>query len=535
MIKEEKRVCCLYRVSTKGQVEKDDIPMQKQACREFAARQGWTIVAEKSEKGVSGFKLSAKDRDVMQEIQQDATLGKFDILLVFMFDRLGRRDDETPFVVEWFVRNGIDVWSVSEGQQRFDNHVDKLMNYIRYWQASEESIKTSVRTKTRLAQIVQEGRFRGGGVPYGYRLEKQGRLNKKNNEVNEILIDEKEAAVVQQIFSLYVNHGYGSQRIATSLKEQGVLTRKGENFVNCTIQNMLKNESYTGIIKSGETKSEPFPHLQIIDPLLFDRAQRIMMQRGRNFQERRVPMNTKGASLLSGNLFCGHCGARLTLTTNGKKYLRKDGGVTMTPRLRYVCYNKTRHPELCNGQTGYTSRKLDGIIEKVAHAIFEQVREQPKAELLEQQFAAHITSCQGKLCKGREALASHQRDLQSYEAEVLKVIRGESSLDAALLNKLHEMAKEQVCTTREECLRLEEELHDTKQKQEALSRQYDDMITWSDLFEESPMDVKKMILSHLFRSVKVSRDYQLEIELDMLWEQFGLSEEAINTITQRAG
>ena len=35
-----KRVYCLYRVSTLGQVEKDDIPMQKQRCREFAAAQG---------------------------------------------------------------------------------------------------------------------------------------------------------------------------------------------------------------------------------------------------------------------------------------------------------------------------------------------------------------------------------------------------------------------------------------------------------------------------------------------------------------
>ena len=131
-----KRVYGLYRVSTLGQVEKDDIPMQKQRCREFAAAQGWSIVRELSEKGVSGFKVSAKDRDAIQEIQHDAVDGKFDILLVFMFDRLGRRDDETPFVVEWFVRNGIEVWSATEGQQRFDNHVDKLMNYIRYWQAS---------------------------------------------------------------------------------------------------------------------------------------------------------------------------------------------------------------------------------------------------------------------------------------------------------------------------------------------------------------------------------------------------------------
>ncbi len=59
-----KRVYCLYRVSTKGQVDKDDIPMQKTSCREFAERNGWTILKEFQEKGVSGFKVSASDRDV---------------------------------------------------------------------------------------------------------------------------------------------------------------------------------------------------------------------------------------------------------------------------------------------------------------------------------------------------------------------------------------------------------------------------------------------------------------------------------------
>ena len=92
-----------------------------------------------------------------------------------------------------------------EGQQKMDDHIDKLLNYIRYWQASGESLKTSARTKTRLSQIVQEGRFRGGIVPYGYRLEKQGRFNKKNHEVNEILIDPDEAAVVRIIFEKYVH------------------------------------------------------------------------------------------------------------------------------------------------------------------------------------------------------------------------------------------------------------------------------------------------------------------------------------------
>ena len=57
---EEKRVACLYRVSTKMQVEKDDIPMQKIACKEFISRMpGWVLVKEYAEKGVSGYKKKA--------------------------------------------------------------------------------------------------------------------------------------------------------------------------------------------------------------------------------------------------------------------------------------------------------------------------------------------------------------------------------------------------------------------------------------------------------------------------------------------
>ena len=139
-----KRVYCLYRVSTMGQVEKDDIPMQREACHDYAKLKGWLITEEFSERGVSGFKISSDDREALQAIKRAAIQKAFDILLVFMFDRLGRRDDETPFVVEWFVKNGIEVWSVVEGEQRFDDHVDKLLNYIRYWHSAGESLKISI-------------------------------------------------------------------------------------------------------------------------------------------------------------------------------------------------------------------------------------------------------------------------------------------------------------------------------------------------------------------------------------------------------
>lgn len=231
LITKGRRVYCLYRVSTLGQVEKDDIPMQKQFCREFVRQHpGWEIVKKFSEKGVSGFKVSAKDRDAIQEIQRDALQNKFDILLVFMFDRLGRREDETPFVVEWFVKNGIEVWSAKEGQQRFDTHVDKLLNYIRYWQASGESIKTSVRTKTRMEQLTQEGHFTGGCIPFGYRLEHKGRTNKRNQDVGDLVNDPDEAEIVKLIFQKYLCEGYGAQRLCRYLAEQGIQTEKDATY-----------------------------------------------------------------------------------------------------------------------------------------------------------------------------------------------------------------------------------------------------------------------------------------------------------------
>lgn len=380
-----KRVECLYRVSTVGQVDKNDIPMQKKCCREFAEKNGWNIVKECYEKGISGYKVSCKDRDAIQELQQDALNNQFDILLVFMFDRLGRKDDETPFVVEWFAKNGIEVWSTQEGEQRFDNHVDKLMNYIRYWQASGESIKTSIRTKTRLGQIVQEGLYRGGNVPYGYKLEKCGRFNKKNHEVYDIKVHEEEAKVVNLIFKKYAYEGFGTQRISTFLSKQFIFNRQGTNFTNSTIQNMLKNRNYLGILKSGKTESEIFQDLQIIEPKLFQKAQELLEQRKMG-AERTIPLNTKGKALLSGNIFCANCGARLVLTTSVKRYLRKDGSLYENKRVRYSCYNRTRHPHLCDGQSGYLAEKVDQVVEDILFQFFSTIQGIPKSQLIDQRY-----------------------------------------------------------------------------------------------------------------------------------------------------
>lgn len=70
-----------------------------------------------------------------------------------------------------------------------------------------------------LGQIVTKGRFRGGVPPYGYKLEKRGRLGKKNQELYEIEINPEEAVAVRKIFDLTETRGYGGRKLSSGLRK----------------------------------------------------------------------------------------------------------------------------------------------------------------------------------------------------------------------------------------------------------------------------------------------------------------------------
>lgn len=520
------RVQCLYRVSTTKQVDHNDqnqadIPVQRKACREFAEKMGWNIVGEEQENGVSGFKVSADDRDKLQLIKKKAEQKKFDILLVFMFDRLGRKSDETPFVVEWFVKKGIHVWSVIEGEQRFESHTDRLTNYIRFWQADGESQKTAIRTKTALSQMVLEGRFRGGKTPYGYRLEKSGILNKRKHEVNKLVIDDEEAGIVRMMFDLCVSSGYGKFRLAHFLNDHGIRNRQGETWHDATIGAILHNPLYKGILRSGETYSEPFEELQIIKPELFDMAQALMAERtNENKEYRTLPLNTTGQSLLSGNIFCGHCGGRLTLTTNGKVYRQADGTCVKKKRIRYVCYNKTRHRKDCDGQTGYTMHILDDIIVDILHQVFDKMKSATSEMIVGTACQKQMALLQGDLKRAKSENTKANIEYESLKAEVLKAVQGKSSLPVDVLNELLDETRQRVLDTSHRVTELTSELENRTAKAAEMQAEFDRIATWSEIFDNSDIATQKMICGYIIKKVIVYRDYQLSVEFNINVEQF---------------
>ncbi|MCM1296655.1 MAG: recombinase family protein [Muribaculaceae bacterium] len=534
------RVCCLYRVSTTKQVDHDelnqaDIPVQRKACHEFAGRMGWEIVLEEQETGVSGFKVSANDRDKIQQIKKYAEQGRFDILLVFMFDRLGRRAEETPFVVEWFIKNGIRVWSVNEGEQTISSHVDRLTNYIRFWQADGESQKTAIRTKAALGQMVQEGRFRGGIAPFGYRLVPSGVCNKRKHEVMKLEICEEESRIVKTMFDLCIGSGYGRFRIANFLNEQGIHTRDGKNWHEATVGHILHNIMYTGVLRSGETRSEIFPELQIIPPANFQLAQRLMEERTNEYNEKRtMPRNTGGQSLLSGNVFCGHCGGRLTLTSNTTSRTNAAGQKTTRTRIRYVCYNKTRKRCQCSGPTGYTMHILDRIVTDALHTVFDRMRAVSRDEIVSRTHRSAMTSLKERLAAAKAECAKAAKEYDMLKAEVVKSIQGRGSFPKDVLSELVDAARIRMLESNEALTALNAELEKSESRIGQIEADYSQLLQWSEMFDKSDMAVKKMIAGYIIRRAEVYEGYRLHLEFNMNFAQFELGVDVPEDYDMRA-
>ena len=505
----KKRVLLLLRDST----IKQDISMQRIECRRFCEnRPDWVIIDEILEEGVSGYKKTAKQRKGLQSAQERALNGEYDILLVFMFDRLGRIESETPFIVKWFVFAGIEVWSTQEGQQKFDCHTDSLINFLRFWQAEGESIKISIRTRTKSSQMAEEGRYHGGGTSYGFKAEKQGRLNRKGHEVHEVVIDEAEADIVRQIFNKAAHEGYGTRRIAKWLNEQGIRTRFGNKWLNTTVQRLLRNVAYLGILKSGDTVSGVFTHLQIIDVDTFEEVQRIMDNRkGKLREDNTSPFQTKGNNLLSGTLFCGHCGKRMVQTSKTRINTLADGTVKRYDRSSYMCYAKAREIE-CDGKTTYVAERIDACVETLVRDIFIRAKSIPCDGILQKQADDYLKMLGRQRDAAKKELDKKQADMKKLEAELILVITGESPLSREMLNTVMENTKAEIEQAQEHVDRFTAQLEKESQEANMFKRNYDDLVTWAGLFDTCSREEKKMIISKLIHRVEVTTDYELKIE-----------------------
>ena len=310
------------------------------------------------------------------------------------------------------------------------------------------------------------------------------------------------------------DEGYGPQHIATYLNDTGYRARSGKCWHPASIRGMVRNLTYTGVLRCGDAHSELLQELQIIPEQQFEAAQRIRENRSNRAaqeSEYRVPLNIHGQSLLSGNAYCGHCGAKLTLTSSRKWRKLSDGTLDDTLRVRYTCYGKLRKQTGCTGQTGYTVHILDEIIDKSVRQIFSKMRGIPKEQIITRRYEREVVERKNHLQTIQVERDKAQKDLISLKAEILACIKGESVLPKETLAEM--------ITAQEEKLRELDALYEssyaetekTAELMDNVSKLYEELISFSDLYDSASFEAKKMIVNQLIRRVDVYRGYQLNI------------------------
>lgn len=90
---------------------------------------------------------------------------------------------------------------------------------------------------------------------------------------------------------------------------------------------------------------------------------------------------------------------------------------------------------------------------------------------------------------------------------------------------LVEESEARVQSIKKRCDEAQREVESSENLIKDLNTQYDEIISWSSLYDSAPIEAKKMIVNSMIKRVDVYRNYELNVELNMNIRQFFLGME----------
>jgi site-specific DNA recombinase len=157
--------CVLYARLSVTKEESVSIARQLQSCRSYAEARGWEVIGEFIDDGVSATASRPEERKGWAALL--ASDG-FDAVVIWKVDRLARRVLDFLHADEALQKRGAGLVAV-------DDPIDMTSPQGRafavmlavFGEMEAEAIRARVRAAR--AQLIRDGRFVGGGIPYGYR------------------------------------------------------------------------------------------------------------------------------------------------------------------------------------------------------------------------------------------------------------------------------------------------------------------------------------------------------------------------------
>lgn len=274
------------RFSSDKQTEQS-IEGQLYDCYNYAKHNDLRIVGEYIDRALSG---RTDDRPQFQKMISDSANGAWEYILVWKFDRFSRDKYDNAHYKHILKKNGIRVISAMERIP--DGAEGVILESLLEGLAEYYSVELKEKINRGMRQSAMKGQTTGH-APYGY---------KTDPSTKKYVINESERYVPETIFRRYLS-GDKVADIVRDINDRGYRTRKNAKFTANTIYHILANETYTGKYKYSDIVIEGGVP-QMIPEEDFKAVRKKLAEN----KKKRAKFAAKADYILSGKVFCGHCG-----------------------------------------------------------------------------------------------------------------------------------------------------------------------------------------------------------------------------------
>lgn len=344
------RAALYTRVSTEEQAESGfSLEAQKRRLIEYCNQKNYEIYSLYSDEGISG--TSIEKRDALIKLIKDAEQKKFDVVVVYKTDRLGRSTVDLLTIQKKLFTCGVNL-EMSDESFDIKDDAGMAMFSITAVFAEYEHKKISGRTMTgkRQARITNALKPKGNGiVAYGYLYDE---IQKR------YIADSTKVDIINSIYDYYID-GKSLGEIARIMISKGISFRDRTDgvwnveMVSRIIRNPLYKGyagiSYYSTIKRGvRLKNDPIlVKAANVEPIVsedkWEKAN--MVTSVRSFNARKF---SKSLFVFGDVAYCSVCGYKLTFT---QSTVKNKAGEPKTYRY-YNCCGIAHHFEpdfICKG------------------------------------------------------------------------------------------------------------------------------------------------------------------------------------------
>ena len=241
-----KKRCAIY---TRKSVEEgldqefNSLDAQREAGEAYIASQkanGWVCLPTRYDDG--GYSGGNMKRPALQQLLADCEAGLVDIIVVYKIDRLSRSICDFADLSKKFDEWGTQFVAVTQEINTATSAGRMMLNILITFAQYEREVITE-RVRDKMAASRKKGKWVGGSVPMGYRVE-----NKK------LVVEPEEARVIQRIFQRFIEV-QSPKLIARELNRDGIKTKQGKIWDASHIYRILENHTYIGEVKYKGTIS----------------------------------------------------------------------------------------------------------------------------------------------------------------------------------------------------------------------------------------------------------------------------------------